>query len=532
MSLDFSDPRVIEHVNRLPAAEQRRVLELLEERERLNRIQLARTDFLTFVKAVWPDFIPGAHHKLMAEKFNLVAEGKLQRLIINMPPRFTKSELTSWLLVSWFLGLFPKKKIIQASANEKLAAGFGRKVRNLVGREDDGVEVFGPDVYHEIFPTVRIASDSKAAGLWHTNHGGVYFAAGTDTMVTGRGGDIVIIDDPHTEQDAKNAIGRPEVYDEVYEWYKSGPRQRLQPGGAILLIMTRWSKRDLSGRLLAKMKEDEDAGLKVYDKWDVLELPAILDEGLITERSMWPQFWPLETLQATRNSLDTPKWQAQYQQKPTASEGAILKKERWKRWKSETIPACDFVIQSWDTATTKSNRADFSAMTTWGVFQREDPNTGKKIANLILLDAYKARLEFPRLKLEVRRRYVDEEPDMLLIENKSSGIGLIQELRAMGLPVEDYSYGRGKKKGDNDKIARANAISDIFASGFVWAPERKFADDVIEELAEFPNGEHDDYVDSVVQALLRFRAGGLISTMNDAEDEPEEPRVVQRRRYY
>ena len=149
-----------------------------------------------------------SHHKLMAKKFQEIAEGKLKRLIINMPPRHTKSEFASYMLPAWFLGKYPNKKIIQCSNTAELAVGFGRKVRNLVDS----------DVYKKIFPNVGLKSDSKAAGRWSTSGSGEYFAIGVGGTVTGKGADLLIIDDPHSEQEAAIAATNPEVYDKVYEW--------------------------------------------------------------------------------------------------------------------------------------------------------------------------------------------------------------------------------------------------------------------------------------------------------------------------
>jgi predicted phage terminase large subunit-like protein len=546
MSLD--DLQIDEQaIQRLDPTAKAQVVQLLEERQKLKRRSEAREHFLPFVKTMWPEFIPGPHHTIMAEAFERVAKGELKRLIINMPPRHTKSELTSWLLPAWFLGKFPRKKIIQASNTEALAAGFGRRVRNLIsgeGMEDE--EGNAIDSYTDIFPNVRLAKDSQAAAGWHTNRGGEYFAIGVKGKVTGKGGDIVIIDDPHSEQEARQAESSPEIFDDVYEWYTSGPRQRLQPGGAIIIVMTRWSKRDLTGQVLKKeatLEEDEYG-----DRWEVIDFPAILDEHSPEERSLWPSFWKLEELKATRAALPVSKWKAQYQQQPTSEEGAIIKRENWKRWGSDAEecpadhlrgawnnlepPPCEFIMLSVDTALTKTQRADYSAFTTWGVFKADDPKTGTPINNLILLSAWKGRLEFPELKRAVQQFYNEDMPDVILVENKGSGISLIQEMRAMDIPVEDFSYGRGSKGVSNDKVARANMVSDIFASGYVWAPERRFADECIEECAEFPYGDHDDYVDSVVQALLRFRKGGFIRTALDRDDDWDAPRQYRARRFY
>ena len=441
----------------------------------------------------------------MAAAFEEVANGTCKRLIINMPPRHTKSEFASYLLPAWFLGKFPNKKIIETAHTAELAVGFGRKVRNLVDSE----------VYKSIFPNVGLQSDSKAAGRWATNHGGDYFAIGVGGAVTGKGADILIIDDPHSEQEATIAQTNPEVYDKTYEWYTSGPRQRLQPGGAIVIVMTRWSKKDLTGQVL------KSAANREGEEWKVIEFPAILPSG----NPLWPEFWPISQLEALKNELPVGKWQAQYQQAPTSDVNAIIKREWWKIWEEEDPPRCDFVIQSWDTAFLKTERSDYSACTTWGVFYKDD-DTGIPQANIILLNAIKKRMEFPELKKRAYEEWQEWEPDALIVEAKASGSPLLFELRAMGIPVQEYTPGKG-----SDKIARLNAVSDLFSSGRVWVPETRWADELVEEVASFPSGEHDDLVDSTSQALLRFRRGGFIRL---ASDEQEEVREFRRRRtaYY
>ena len=487
--------------------EKTETLELLDELEKRKERKKAEKEFIRFVKAMWPEFIEGKHHIKMAEAFEKVIEGKVKRLIINMPPRHTKSEFASYLLPAWFLGKYPNKKIIQTSHTAELAVGFGRKVRNLVGS----------DQYKEVFPTVHLQSDSKAAGRWNTNAGGDYFAIGVGGAVTGKGADLLIIDDPHSEQEAVIAETSPEVYDKVYDWYTSGPRQRLQPGGSIIVVMTRWSKRDLTGQVV---KASAQYG---GDEWEVIEFPAILPSGA----PVWPQFWAKEELETLKTQLPISKWQAQYQQSPTSEEGALIKREWWRIWEKDKPPPCDFIIQSWDTAFLKTNRADYSACTTWGVFNIEDENTGRLTPNVILLDAYRKRMEFPELKTKAQEHYTDWEPDALIIEAKAAGAPLVFELRAMGVPVSEFTPTRG-----NDKIARVNAVTDLFASGAIWAPDTRWAQEVIEETASFPAGEHDDYVDSTTQALLRYRQGGFVKL--DTDEEDDEFKYLRRRKttYY
>ena len=410
-----------------------------------------------------------------------------------MPPRHTKSEFASYMLPAWFLGRFPNKKIIQCSNTAELAVGFGRKVRNLVGSEQ----------YAKVFPDVSLRSDSKAAGRWSTSGNGEYFAIGVGGTVTGKGADLLIIDDPHSEQEAAIAATNPEVYDKVYEWYSSGPRQRLQPGGAIVVVMTRWAKKDLTGRIIKSSIEKDG------DVWETIDFPAILPSG----RALWPEFWDLKELEVLREELPISKWQAQYQQQPTSEEGALVKREWWKVWDQDYPPRCEFVIQSWDTAFTKNERSDYSACTTWGVFYKDE---NENDPNVILLDAYKARLEFPELKDKAFEMYREFQPDAFIVEGKASGLPLIGELRRMGIPVSEFTPTRG-----NDKIARLNSVTDLFASGKVWAPEKRWAEEVIEEMASFPNSDHDDLVDSSTQALIRFRQGGFIRLPSDEPDEPQ-----------
>lgn len=431
-----------------------------------------------------------------------------------MPPRHTKSEFASWLLPAWFLGKYPKKKVIQCSHTADLAVGFGRKVRDLV---DD------PE-YKKIFPDISLKTDSKAAGHWHTNMGGEYFAIGTGGAVTGKGADLLIIDDPHSEQEAKLAEYKPEIYDGVYEWYTSGPRQRLQPGGAIIIVMTRWSKRDLVGRIVdAQITKDG------VDQWEVIELPAILPSG----NPLWPEYWPLPELLAIKAELPLSKWLSQYQQTPTSSEGALLKAEWWMPWKDKTPPKCDAIISAMDTAFTKNDRSDYTACTTWGVFKREDDDSGKMVPSIILLDAWREKLAFPELKSKALSHYKKYEPDVMLIEARAAGLPLIYELRAMGVPVQDYTPTRG-----NDKISRVNAITDIFASHNVWAPSSpegnfpRWVEEVITECNDFPAGSHDDYVDTVSMALMRYRQGGWVGTNLDEEEEEAVRRYRRGIEYY
>jgi predicted phage terminase large subunit-like protein len=472
-------------IKKLPPEAQKEFLKYalkLSEKKTKSKVH---DDFMAFVKHVWPQFIEGNHHGKIAEKFNLLAEGKLKRLIINMPPRHTKSEFASFLLPAWMVGRKPDLKIIQSTHTTELAIRFGRKAKNLMDSQE----------YKQVFQT-RLREDSQAAGKWETEQGGEYYAAGVGSAITGRGADLLIIDDPHSEQDALNMASM----ERAYEWYTSGPRQRLQPGGAIVLVMTRWNMKDLTGMLLKSQKELKS------DQWHLIEFPAILPSG----KPVWPEYWKLEELEGVKASLSVGKWNAQWMQNPTAEEGSLIKREWWKVWNKDYIPPLQHVIQSYDTAFLKKESADYSAITTWGVFY---PDQDSK-ACLILLDAVKERLEFPELKKKAMEQYRYWNPETVIIESKASGLPLTYELRKMGIPVINFTPSRG-----NDKHARVNAVAPIFESGQVWAPDEKFAEEVIEECASFPYGDHDDLVDSMTQAVMRFRQGGFISHPEDQEDD-------------
>ena len=481
-------PKVLPH---LTEPEMRQLLYDLEALQELKRKEGARDKFLNFVNEVWPTFISGRHHARMAEAFERVARGECKRLIINMPPRHTKSEFASYLLPAWFLGKFPHKKVIQASHTAELAVGFGRKVRNLVDS----------DVYHSIFPDLALQSDSKAAGRWNTSKGGDYFAIGVGGAVTGKGADVLIIDDPHSEQEAALAQINPDIYDKVYEWYTSGPRQRLQPGGSIVIVMTRWSLRDLTGQVI------KSAAARGGDDWEVIEFPAILPSG----NPLWPEFWSMDELSKLRQELPNSKWMAQYQQQPTSEQSAIVKREWWKIWEKEDPPPCDYILQTWDTAFEKNTRADYSACTTWGIWYNPDDND---LPNIILLNSFKERMEWVELKKTAFQHYKDWEPDSILIEKKATGAPLIYEFRAMGIPAQEFTPGKGQ-----DKISRLNAVSDLIASGKVWVPQTRWAEELVDEIASFPSGEHDDLVDATTLALMRFRQGGFIRLPSDEADE-------------
>lgn len=484
-------------LNEVPEEVLKRFAELANRDTTLLQNEVAQKRFLEFVKCVWPAFIAGAHHKRIAQKFEDIAEGKLKRVIINLPPRHTKSEFASYLFPAWMIGKNPTLKIMQATHTADLSVRFGRKVKNLMESED----------YRKIFST-KLRSDSKAAYRWETDDGGEYYAAGVGGSIAGRGADLFIVDDPHSEQDAMS----PTALENAWEWYSSGPRQRLQPGGTIILVMTRWGENDLTARLLRQAANDPKA-----DQWEVIEFPAILPNG----KSLWPEYWKVEELEKVKASIPLQLWNAQYMQQPTADSASIIKRDWWKPWKKESIPPLTYVMQSYDTAFLKTRTADYSSIQTWGVFHP----TENSPPNVILLDAKKGRWEFPDLKRIAFEQYNYWDPETVLIEAKAAGHPLSQELRTSGIPVVNFTPSRG-----NDKHVRMNSVAPLFEAGLVWYPETSWAEEVIEEMAAFPFGEHDDHCDAATQALMRFRQGGFLSHPEDLVIESE-PRVG-RRVYY
>jgi len=498
-----------EDLNKIRAAlptmedkQKRRAVELLKQYKQETTREISKESFLDFVKHVYPGYKVGPHHYKLARIFEEIAAGKKKRVIVNIAPRHGKSELISYLAPAWFLGKYPQKKVIMASHTADLAVNFGRRVRNLVGSEP----------YHDIFPQIELQADSKSASRWGTNFNGEYFAIGVGGALAGRGADLFIIDDPHSEQDAKT--GRPDVFLPAWEWFQSGPLQRLMPGGAIIIVMTRWSKLDLTGQINTQMERAEGV-----DQWEVVEFPAI-DEN---DQPLWPEFWSAEELLAKKAGMDIRYWNAQYMQQPTSEEGALIKREWWQMWEQDDPPQCEFIIMSLDAAQEANNRSDFNALTTWGVFFNEETNNYA----IILLNSIKKRMEYPELKALVLEEYGQWEPDAFIVEKKSSGSVLYQEMRRMGIPVSEFTPGKGQ-----DKISRVNAVSSLFHGGIVFAPERRWAMEVIEECNDFPAGINDDLVDSTTLALLRFRQGGFIRLDSDEKDDIQLFKSKRKKAYY
>ena len=498
--------KMLDNLDSFSNDEVKEIDRLVDELATRKQNQLAYDDLIEFCKAMMSDFIVGRHHRILADMLMGIERGDKDRVCVNIPPRHGKSQLVSIFYPAWFLGRNPDKKVMMVSHTTDLAVDFGRKVRNIIASE----------AYRSIFPTVKLASDSKSAGRWSTNVGGEYYACGVGSALAGRGADLLLIDDPHSEQDVIS--GNFSVFEKAYEWYTFGARTRLMPGGRVAIIQTRWHMDDLTGRVVKDMANNERA-----DQYEVIEFPAILhvddpDTGKPVDKPLWPEFFDIEALLRTKASMPVFQWNAQYQQQPTAEEAAIVKREWWNEWEKDDPPSCEYVIMSLDSAAEKHNRADYTALTTWGVFLNEETSA----YNIILLNSIKERLEFPELKELAMEQYTDWEPDAFIVEKKSSGVALYQEMRRMGLLVQEYTPHRGS----GDKLARLNSVSDIVASGLCWVPQTRWAEEVVEEIAGFPFMSNDDLVDSTVMALMRFRQGGFIRLPSD---EPEEIKYFKQR---
>jgi len=501
---DFSDltdediDLLVENIDEFDDTEQQEILQIAEALADRRQAAKCRDDLIEFCKAMQPDYKVGKHHRILADILMGLAEGRKDRVCVNIPPRHGKSQLVSIYFPAWFIGKYPNKKVLMVSHTADLAVDFGRKVRNIIDT----------DAYKKIYPTVTLAQDSKSAGRWNTNVGGEYYACGVGSALAGRGADLLLVDDPHNEQDIIN--GNFDVFDKAYEWFTYGARTRLMPGGRVAIIQTRWHLNDLTGRVTRDMAQNTEA-----DQYEVVEFPAIFDTPN-GQKALWPEFYDLQALGRTKASMPLFQWNAQYQQNPTAEEASVVKREWWNEWTKERPPNCEYVIMSLDAAAETNNRADYTALTTWGVFfNEENTGPGAQTYNIILLNSIKDRMEFPELKRLALEEYKEWEPDAFIVEKKSAGTALYQEMRRMGLPVQEYTPHRGS----GDKLARLNSVADIVQSGLCWVPQTRWAEEVVEEIAGFPFMQNDDLVDSTVMALMRFRQGGFIKLPTDEKDE-------------
>ncbi len=497
---------------------------IVEEYLQRKALRKKGQSFLDFVQHVAPWVVIEEVHVLLARHFERLRAGQIDRLMIMMPPRTGKSLFTSELLPAWWEGHYPSDKLLHASYASTLVEKFGRKIRNMVASVD----------YQQVFPDTVLTKDSRAAAQWATTAGGEYNAVGVGGGVAGKGGNLLIIDDPMSEQDMFSKT----VMDAVYEWYGAGFYTRRQPDrNALLLTMTRWNTADLAGRLLADAVTKPNA-----DQWVPLVIPAILDDesaALLNDcrndphithphtyragDSFSPRRWPLSELLRTKHTVSRKAWASLYLQSPVEDGGGILQRDHWKAWNTEkAMPRIEFVLQCYDTAFEEGESNDYSARITWGVFKRE---SDARLC-VLMLERMKERLNFSRLldnALESNKEY---QPNRIIIEKAASGAPLIMEMRRRGIPVSPI-------KPLGSKIARANAASVVLEQGVVYYPAgKRWAEEVIDDCAAFPNAQHDDIADVVAHSLNYFRRMFLLDAPEDAVDEDDDEGDLAPKRSY
>jgi len=482
----------------------------------------AKIDFITFVRLMAPKLISdwkmGKHIEVISEKLRQLESGEIKRLMVFLPPRSSKSVICSKLFPAWYIGRNPEHEILTVSHSDQLSSDFGRSVRDLVNEED----------FSKIFGGVSLRSDVRAAGKWKTTQGGTYYAAGVRSQIAGRGAHIAILDDVMSEEDSYSEAGRKYVK----EWYPAGLRTRIMPNGSILIINTRYHYDDLCGWLL---KQQEDMSEYSVIPWEVVRIPAWVDDtaskllDLPVGSSYFPEWKPDDVLkideEEIRASNGSRYWEALYMQNPTPEEGGLIKKNWLQYWEYDDPPTCDFMIQTYDTAFSTSTTADYSVIQTWGIFSMYDQDEyGDEgyPANLILLGNIKGRFEYPMLRRMAQELYSKHMPDVCIVEKKASGQSLIQDMRRAGLPVKEYLP-------DKDKVSRVYAASPMIESGRVWLPKNKrWADDLVTELLQFPNAAHDDQVDALTMAIHFMKESWHLTHPEDPyyEDEPRKKRVA------
>jgi predicted phage terminase large subunit-like protein len=435
--------------------------------------RLARASLAAYAPLVFPSYQVYRHHSLLIRKLEAVEAGAIRRLMIFAPPRHGKSLTSSEIFPSWYLGRHPDRSVICASYSQEFVEGFGRKVRNYC---------LDPRT-NAVFPELRLEYDSQSAKRFDTTMGGNYFAVGRGGAITGRGGHLILIDDPikDWEEARSEAVRR-----ELHSWYSTVLYTRRSPDAAIVCVQTRWHHDDLAGWLLREHPEEN---------WDVLNLPAVaeVDEGWRKPgEALWPERFPLEELEATRRVTGTAGWSALYMQRPVPEEGAIFKLEWWQCY--DELPELSMIVLSADTAFKAGASNDYSVVTAWGVAKN----------GFYLLHVWRARSEFPQLKRQLESMAAQFNPNVVLVEDKASGQSLIQELEQnTRLPIRPV-------KVDADKVTRAHAVSPLVEAGRVFLPKAApWLAEFLDELSTFPSGAHDDIVDSTTQALNYLRSGTL-----------------------
>lgn len=508
--------------------EAERAAEILKEVTRRKR---ARESFAAYLEYVDGRELP-VHIKYIADRLQDVAEGRISRLMISLPPGHGKSHTASQHFPAWYLSRFGKQQFISAAHTQGLSDSFGLKVRNIIKSDE----------HRRVFPDSGISADKSAAAEWNTEEGGGYLATAVGASVTGRRGDILLGDDllSGIEQAESESQRR-----KLWEWYNADLATRAKSGDTpIILIGTRWHLGDHFGRLDAD--EREGTG----DKWTRVILPAIAGEndplGREPGEALWPEQFPIEYLEKRKRSqgMTARMWASLYQQTPIVDEGGIIDRRWFKVWRQPTPPKLEFTVQSWDTALTAGKSSAFSAVTTWGVF-KDDAGS----PNLILLSVWRGRKEYHEVRSMAQRLaadYLDTNenslrsgkplpPDLVLVEAKATGDQLIRDLRRAGVMATPFNPDR---KGD--KIARVRLITPLLENGVVWVPGqpplfedmRPWARDFVEQCGQFPASDSRDLVDTMTQAFHRVLDSGWVWHGDDDRQTANDDNYGDRRRLY
>ena len=471
-----------------------------------------RRSLKEFTKSSWPTIEPGRefhdnwHIDAISEHLQAVVEGDIKRLIINIPPRHMKSISVAVALPAWTWTIQPQKRFLFASYAASLSVRDSVKCRRLID---------SPWYKDHFGETFSLTGDQNQKQRFENDKTGQRIATSVDGALTGEGGDIIVIDDPHNVREAESSA----VREGVLEWWDQAMQSRLNDPktGAFIIIMQRVHENDLTGHILANE----------HDDWDHLCLPARYEIGHPTPTQtslgftdprtaegdlLWPKRIDDITLTKLERSLGTYASAGQLQQRPMPKGGGILRAEWWVPWESNDLPEIEYVIQSWDTAFSTKEKSSYSARTTWGVFRQNGQ------MNAIVIDMWYDRVTYPELRRIAQEAYYDFEPDAVMIEKKASGQSLLQDLRIAGIPVIEYMP-------DRDKEARAHASSALLEDGRIYFPsDKKWAKNLIDICAAFPAGDNDDIVDTCTQAWLRLRKGWFVSHSEDFEDDDEAPR--------
>ena len=473
-----------------------------------------RRSLKEFTKSSWQAIEPGRdfydnwHIDAISEHLQAVVEGDIKRLIINIPPRHMKSISVAVALPAWTWTIQPEKRFLFASYAGSLSIRDSVKCRRLIESQ----------WYKKHFgETFKLTTDQNQKQRFENDQTGQRIATSVDGALTGEGGDIIVIDDPHNVREAESSA----VREGVLEWWDQAMQTRLNDPktGAFVIIMQRVHENDLTGHILANANSDE---------WDHLCLPARYEVGHPTPTQsrlnftdprikegelLWPERVDDKTLSRLETSLGSYASAGQLQQRPMPKGGGILKAEWWVPWEKAELPDIEYILQSWDTAFSTKEKSSYSARTTWGVFRRNGQ------VNAIVLDMWYDRVSYPELRRIAQESYADFEPDAVLIEKKASGQSLLQDLRMAGIPVLAYSP-------DRDKESRAHASSALLEDGRIWFPfDKKWAKNLIDICSAFPAGDNDDIVDTCTQAWLRLRKGWFVTHSQDYDDDDaDEPR--------